>query len=82
MERGLQCLCSDRSHYDTHDIRSPVTSAIQRMSLFLLTVPNRYSSRDSPYYPKVGTVPGTVGTVPNRYSSRDSPYYPKVGTVP
>eukprot|EP00986_Skeletonema_menzelii_P008863 scaffold3870_cov160-Skeletonema_menzelii.AAC.4 len=74
MERGLQCLCSDRSHYDTHDIRSPVTSAIQRMSLFLVTVPNRYSSRDSPYYPKVGTVPGIVGTVPNRYSSRDSPY--------
>eukprot|EP00986_Skeletonema_menzelii_P006003 scaffold2269_cov149-Skeletonema_menzelii.AAC.1 len=63
MERGLQCLCSDRSHYDTHDIHSPVTSAIQRMSLFLLTVPNRYSrdcpwdSRDCPYFGIVGTVP-------------------------
>ena len=28
---------------------------------FLLTVPNRYSSRDSPYYPKVGTVPWVPG---------------------
>ena len=28
------------------------------------TVPNRYSIRDSPYYPKVGTVPTIPGTVP------------------